>query len=835
MTASAPRTVGVPVWHGPHTLYSALDWCAAVDPDRLAVVTASDRRTYRQLRDGARRVAAAMRDAGVERGSTVALICDNRPEWMEVAFGAAALGARLVPLNPWSTAAELDYLLRHARAGVILAAAEVAGSPVLDTLMACLPALDEDGGTGETPDPVVVVIGGSVPDGVIGYRSWAEAGPVAGFSADDADAGQPAFVLYTSGSTARPKAVSLTHGHLLENGFHIGERQGLSGADRVFLASPLFWAYGGANALMATLTHAATLVLQSRFDPEAALSLLERERCTAIYTLPAMTRALLNHPSFAPHRVESLTRGVTIGPPAEVRAVADELGVDGVCNIYGSTEVYGNCCVTPGTAPLERRLTSQGPPLPGVRVRVVDPGSRRELPAGETGAIEVHGRVTPGYVDADGRPVPVIDADGWFRTGDLGALDDEGWLTFSFRATEMIKTAGINVSPFEVEDVLAAHPSVAEVAVVGGAHPVRGEEVVAYVRLRPHATVTPEELRAHCRARLAGYKVPAVVAALDEFPLTRTGKLDRRALKADAGAAVQRGASSARTTNWNRWGADDEVGAPNLITPAVTRGAAGLVRHGRVVVLGQPLGPDTVVPRHRKRVERFMVRDGGDYAAGARRRGGFQFAEDVVSYAAHCGTHIDALCHVWYEDQLYNGHSATTVRSTTGAQRCGAERLRPMVTRGILLDVSAVAGAPLGPGDAVTDEHLVAAADRAGVALEPGDAVLIRTGWFGSAGGDPDTYLAGEPGLELSAARWLAAADVAVVGADNFAVEAMPFPGEDWFPVHQFLLRDHGVPLIEGLVLDEFAALVDGAFLFVASPVSVVGSTAGQVCPIAVL
>ncbi|MPZ24898.1 MAG: cyclase family protein [Micromonosporaceae bacterium] len=290
-----------------------------------------------------------------------------------------------------------------------------------------------------------------------------------------------------------------------------------------------------------------------------------------------------------------------------------------------------------------------------------------------------------------------------------------------------------------------------------------------------------------------------------------------------------------RVTNWGRWGDDDEAGALNLVTAAETRRAAGLVTHGRVVMLGQALGPDTVVPRHRKRVERFMVRDGGDYASGARHQGGFQFAEDVVSYASHSGTHIDALSHAWYGDALYNGHPSTTVRSTTGAQRCGAERLRPIVTRGVLLDVAAVAGAPLDVGDVVTREHLVAAADRAGVALEPGDAALIRTGWFGVAGDDPDRYLAGEPGLDLSAARWLAAADVAVVGADNYAIEAMPFTGEDWFPVHRLLIRDLGVPLVEGMVLDELAGLAEGAFLFVASAVSVVGSTAGQVCPIAVL
>ncbi len=289
------------------------------------------------------------------------------------------------------------------------------------------------------------------------------------------------------------------------------------------------------------------------------------------------------------------------------------------------------------------------------------------------------------------------------------------------------------------------------------------------------------------------------------------------------------------TGNWGRWGPEDEAGALNLIgEPQVVR-AAGLVRRGRVIRLGQALGPETVVPPHRGRVERYMTRDGGDYAAGARRPGGFQFAEDVVSFATHSGTHIDALAHAWYDDELYNGFSSTTVRSTTGALRCGAQHLRPMVTRGVLLDVVASRGMPLEPEDVVTADDLAAAAEAAGVSPEPGDAVLVHTGWMARAGREPGTYYAGEPGIDLSAARWLADADVATVGADNYAVEVQPSPPGTMFPVHQLLMRDHGVPLVENVVLEELVAEGATSFLFVAAPLPLVGSTAGPVCPLAVL
>ena len=286
--------------------------------------------------------------------------------------------------------------------------------------------------------------------------------------------------------------------------------------------------------------------------------------------------------------------------------------------------------------------------------------------------------------------------------------------------------------------------------------------------------------------------------------------------------------------NWGRWGEDDELGALNLIGAAEVLRAARTVRRGQVIRLGQDLGPSTPVPRHRKEPERFMTRDGGDYAAGARKPDGFQFAEDVVSFATHTGTHIDALSHVWCDDLLYNGFPSAGTRSTTGARRCGAEKLAPIVTRGILLDVAALAPQPLGPGAVISAADLRAAAEG-GTYPEPGDVVLVRTGWLGRCGEDAQTYFGAEPGIDVGAAEWLADAGVVAVGADNYAVEVQPSAPGGTFPVHQLLLRNHGIPLIEGLVLDELAAARPPEFLFVAAALPVVGSTAGPACPVAVL
>jgi kynurenine formamidase len=284
---------------------------------------------------------------------------------------------------------------------------------------------------------------------------------------------------------------------------------------------------------------------------------------------------------------------------------------------------------------------------------------------------------------------------------------------------------------------------------------------------------------------------------------------------------------------WGKWGADDERGALNFIGAAEVSRACGLVRQGRVFSLAQPLSKRMPVPPHRAGVMHFMDRDGGDYAAGARRVQGFQFSDDTLLLPLHSGTHIDGLCHAWYDDQLYNGFPGSSIRSTSGATRCGVDKYPPIVTRGVLLDVAGLNGGPLASGEAIGAKRLADAAKCAGVEIEKGDAVLIRTGWLESEGESPDFNR--EPGLDLDGALWLAEAGVALVGADNFAIEAMPFPEGTIFPVHQRLIRDYGIPLLEGLVLAPLAASGARAFLFFAAALPIEGGTGSPLTPVAVL
>lgn len=285
------------------------------------------------------------------------------------------------------------------------------------------------------------------------------------------------------------------------------------------------------------------------------------------------------------------------------------------------------------------------------------------------------------------------------------------------------------------------------------------------------------------------------------------------------------------TDAWNRWGADDEIGAVNLIGPDCVCHAARLVKTGRVISMAQPISQAMMIPKHRPGVMHFMDRDGGDYAAGARRPGGVQIAEDTVVMPLHVGTHLDALCHCWYDDQLYNGHPGNSVRSK-GAAKLGVEKLPPIVTRGVLLDF-VTDGVGLPDGAEITPEIISAALDRSGTKLQPGDAVLLRTGWLERQTSDPDFNR--EPGLNVEAARLLAEADVAIVGADNYAIEALPFREGTVFPVHQLLIRDFGIPLLEGLVLKPLAEAGATTFMFVAAALPIVGGTGSPVVPMAIL
>ena len=513
-------------------------------PDGVAVISGEACATYPDLAQRVRRVASALRAADIRRGERIGMLVNNRTEWIEICIGAAAIGAIPVPFSTWSKRREIDFLLADSRVRMLFALDRFGDQDYAADLAALLPPRAERYPMLET----IVLIGNAALPGSRDYASFVSGHPPLEDvppPGERSGAEDIAFILYTSGSTAYPKAVPLAHGATIENGFAIGERQGLQPGERVLLPLPLFWSYGSANAMCSSFTHGATLVLQGRFEPAETLDIIEHHACNLIYTMPAMTTAMITHASFRPERTRSLRSAMTIGTPQDVATIAEVLGAREVCNVYGQTESYGNCCVTWHHWPLERRMQVQGPPLPGVTIRIVDPESGQALPQGEVGLIEVKGRLTPGYDGASSEQnAKAFTADGFFRTGDLGRLNADGDLQFVARDSEMIKRAGINIAPAEIEEVLQQHPGVAAAGVAGAPHPTKGEIIVAFVVPAAGAPVTGEELRAHCRALAASYKVPDRIEMCDVLPVTTTGKLLRRELKQMAAAAVEREAET---------------------------------------------------------------------------------------------------------------------------------------------------------------------------------------------------------------------------------------------------------------------------------------------------
>ncbi len=486
-------------------------------PSRPAVIDGDQTITYAELAERASRVAGALRARGIGRGDRVGLLVNNRAEWLDAFFGTMIAGATVAAFSTWSTEDELDWLIGDSAICLLIAVDRFADNDYAAYAQRLVP---------KHPALKAVVL-------VSEFAALLTAEPAPRLDpGHGASAGDAAIVIYTSGSSARPKSVPLTHLGIIENGFNIGERQGYTPDDRVLLAPPLFWSYGSANAMSAVLTHGAALVLQGKFEPGEAIALIAKHRCTALYTLPAITSAIISHPTFFRDKTRSLRTGLTIGAPQDILTAANVLGAAEICNVYGQTESYGNCAVTPHHWPLEQRAACQGPPLPGVTVRITDPMTGAALPPGEEGLIEVQGYVMHGYTGSSAdQTAAVTTPDGFFRTGDMGRLLPDGSVAFSGRVSEMIKKGGINISPAEVEDVLMRHEAVALAGVVGVPDATQGELLAAFVVAKPGFDPLAADLVAHCRALASRYKIPDFIEIRTELPVTVTGKLMRRELK----------------------------------------------------------------------------------------------------------------------------------------------------------------------------------------------------------------------------------------------------------------------------------------------------------------
>lgn len=493
-------------------------WEALVDDDR--------RLSYEQLRTEAARVACGLQAAGIGPGDKVAILMGNRVEWVIAAIAASTVGATVIAVNTWWTPREIEYALNHSEARLLVCATRYIRRDYAE-------AIELLRHQGKLPELMSVVgVGDDVPPSWIAWDALRTAHADRTNSVHTGSSPQDvAFILYTSGSTSNPKGVQLVHGDLIDNTWHIGERQNMTQRDRLWLAVSLFWGFGCSNALTAALSHGACIVLQESFDAAQALELIEREKCTVLYGTPNMIQALCEHPDRTRRDLSSLRTGATLGTAEQLKR-AVSLGAAQICNVYGLTEIYGNSHATSADDPLELRLVSSGRPLPGVRQRIVDIETGLDLPPGKVGELRLKGRVTKGYFKDPEQTAAAFDDQGYFKTGDLGLVDADGNLRFQGRLKELVKTGGINVSPAEIEAVLMTHPDIEFALVAGVPHESRDEVLGAVVILKDGRYPTEDDIRRYCKQQLAVYKVPSLIrfSTEAELPLTTTGKVQKNQL-----------------------------------------------------------------------------------------------------------------------------------------------------------------------------------------------------------------------------------------------------------------------------------------------------------------
>ena len=512
--------------------------------DRDLLVLGERRLTYRDLEADSRRLARGLLASGVSRGTRVALLAPNGPEWVVAWLAAARIGALVVLLNTFHKARELGWALAHCRAEVLLTVDRYLNHDYgarLEQAVDGLAGQDQEAiRTGSHPSLRAVWMWGegAAP------RSWTapvdalrgRAGAVSDEQLDAAAARvepqDPMVVIYTSGSTSEPKGVVHSHRTVIVHPFNLLQFRDLRAGDMLYTSMPLFWVGGLSYTLVSAMHTGATVVFEERFEPGSTLELIERRRVTHVIGWPHIAKALVEHPSFGERDLSSI-RGGSFDDllPAHLR-VSDPRRK---ATSLGMTESHGPHSIEPLHVELpEGKEQSFGRSVPGIERRIVDPGTGEELPAGQAGEIWIRGYSL--MVELLGQdPTDVFELGGWYRTGDSGLLDADGHLYFRGRLGTVIKAGGTNVAPREVELAIESQPGVMHAFVVGvPAADGRGEAVAAAVVAKPGAGIDPQDLRARLRAEIASYKVPrhvAVFAEQQELPWLESGKIDLQALR----------------------------------------------------------------------------------------------------------------------------------------------------------------------------------------------------------------------------------------------------------------------------------------------------------------
>ncbi|HOT03661.1 MAG TPA: AMP-binding protein [Methanolinea sp.] len=510
--------------------------------DALVSVHQGIRYTYEEFLERVNDLARGLMAIGVEKGDRVGIWAMNHAEWVLTQCATAKIGAIMVNINPAYRTYELEYVLKQAEIQTVIVQGRFKTSDYVGMFREACPEVDTSRPghleTEKFPFLKNVIFMGDEPQR--GMFSWSQIiSRGREVSKDELiargeslDFDDPINIMYTSGTTGFPKGVVLSHHSILNNGYIIGEGMNFSEKDRLCIPVPFYHCFGMVLSNIACMTHGSTMVLPSpTFDALEVLKTVEKERCTALHGVPTMFIAELSHPDFPKYSMKTLRTGIMAGSPCPIEVMKEvnrKMNMSEIVIVYGQTETAPGITMTTTRDPLERRVSTVGRVFPHTEIKIIDPKSGKVVPRGEIGEICARGYcVMKCYYHNPSATNATLDENRWNHTGDLGTIDEEGYVKIVGRLKDMVIRGGENIYPREIEEFLHHHPKIADVYVVGVPDVKYGEELCAWVMAENGHTLTEEEVREFCRGKIAHYKIPRYVMFVTEFPMSITGKIQK--------------------------------------------------------------------------------------------------------------------------------------------------------------------------------------------------------------------------------------------------------------------------------------------------------------------
>jgi fatty-acyl-CoA synthase len=526
------------------TIGDMLNMISRKYPDSEAVVSVHQgiRWTYREFLEKVNAIARGLMAIGVEKGDRVGIWAMNHAEWIVVQFATAKIGAIMVNINPAYRTYELEYVLKQAEIQTLIVQGRFKTSDYVGMFFEACPEAYESrpGRLNSEKFPFLknVIYIGDIPYN--GMFLWDEIGKKGEkISKDELIAREESLdfddainIQYTSGTTGFPKGVVLSHHGVLNNGYIIGEGMNFTEKDRLCIPVPFYHCFGMVLSNLACVTHGTAMILPyPAFDAEAVLQTVQNERCTALHGVPTMFIAELSHPDFEKYSMKTLRTGIMAGSPCPIEVMKEvnkRMNMSEIVIVYGQTETSPGITMTTTKDPLERRVSTVGKVFPHTETKITDPNTGKIVPRGDIGEICARGyMVMKCYYNNPSATHATLDSNRWNHTGDLGTIDEEGYVKIVGRLKDMVIRGGENIYPREIEEFLHHHPKIADVYIIGVPDKKYGEELMAWIMVENGETLSEEEVFEFCRGKIAHYKIPRYVKFVKEFPMSITGKIQK--------------------------------------------------------------------------------------------------------------------------------------------------------------------------------------------------------------------------------------------------------------------------------------------------------------------